>query len=84
MGYTSGTQNGKGSNQRYSRDAIMIGKCNPGDVLEKCTGGCNSYKRKCKRNNCSAGQAVKITIVCHGDSTRSSSCTVNWGNVGNR
>ena len=77
LGYTSGTF--ERSNQKYSKDAIDVGRCNPGDTLEKCTGGGNGYIVG-SDNWCSAGKGVKITISCKGDSTQSSSCKLNSGN----
>ena len=79
MGYTSGEWAGRGSGEKYSKDAIDVGLCRNGEELDSCTGGGNGYTVD-SNNRCSAGNAVKITISCQGDSTKSSSCNVNSGN----
>ena len=83
LGYTSGTQSGRGSNQKYSKDAIKMGMCNNGDVLEKCTGGGNDYKVGDPGAGCTAGNAVKITISCNGVSKKTASCKSKPGKNNN-
>jgi hypothetical protein len=80
LGYPTGKQSGRGTGQTYTTDAIRVGACNKGEILECCHGGCNDKgtgKGQCA--NCAAGQGVKITVSCEGhtDGTVSSSCAGN-------
>ena len=83
MGYETGTVSDTG--KRYSQDSLRIGKCNIGDALESCKGGCNDYKvgKSCKNNDsvkCGKGERVGISIKCQGDSRKTSSCKDTEGN----
>ena len=70
LGFPDGSLNKEKS--EYGEDAIEIGVCRPGEMIHSCTGGSNEYK---KTGWCQAGNAVKMTISCVGntqDSTQSS------------
>ena len=76
LGYESGTQ--QKDRENVDEEAFRIGKCNEGDSLTKCTGGCNDYLLgdKCSDNpsyKCTKGQTSLVKISCTGGSNPSSS-----------
>ena len=86
LGYTNGTVSPKKEDRHlgvYLQDSLRVGKCRSSNsYLTSCSGGCNDLKigGVCYENeeaNCTAGQAVKITITCYGGSTteKTSTCT---------
>ena len=79
LGYTNGTHVGKGSGQSYAVDTFKVGQCDAHNTWKNCTGGCNddTIGGMCVGNNnadCSAGQPVKITLACVGNSSQATSC----------
>ena len=72
MGYEGGSVSKRDSISSY--DSFQIGKCNAGDVWEKCSGGCNSYKIGGPCTYYTAGQTcnahapdnLEIAITCTG------------------
>ena len=79
FGYQSGRVFRK-PEEKYSVDSFKIGRCNPGDKWENCTGACNDYRigGYCGNENkfdvsngndgakCMANHGPKITIECLG------------------
>ena len=79
IGYDSGLVSVKNESKSYGVDAFSIGQCNENDSGLNCSGGCNDNKvgGKCAEDNkidCSAGQPVRIRIVCEGNSNETASC----------
>ena len=64
----------------YSQDAIVVGKCGPGEAINSCTAGHNFYSTtkvyQCKKDYPSR-KGVKITISCDGHTkgTEKTSCS---------
>ena len=73
LGFADGSFNKE--NSEYCEDAIEIGACRPGEMINSCTGGSNEYKKTswCQTGG---GNAVKITISCigHTQDSAQSSC----------
>jgi hypothetical protein len=65
MGYNYG---GKAirTNEIYAKDAMPIGKCNPGEGVESCSAGGNAYGDFTSQGGaCTAGNPVGVQIVCN-------------------
>ena len=80
MGFMNGTIDGNDKRNKYSIDAVRIGKCYPGEDLEACTGGCNDKGVGNGCAECAAGESVKITIKCEGH-TEGAEKTTCEGNI---
>ena len=65
----------------YSQDAIVVGKCGPGEAINSCTAGHNFYSTtkmyQCYKDQKNARKGVKITILCDGHTkgTEKTSCS---------
>ena len=64
-GYTWGGKVIK-TNQAYTKDAMPIGKCNPGEDIASCTAGGNAYGDLTHQEGmCTAGSPVGVQIACN-------------------
>ena len=79
LGYTNGSIIHTDSADKYTVDAITIGKCYAGEELEACSGGCNEKGVGNGCAECAAGESVKFTISCegHNEGTEKSTCEGN-------
>ena len=83
LGYTNGSiiSGGKYSEpgDKYTVDAITIGKCYAGEELETCSGGCNDKAVGNGCAECATGESVKMIINCegHNKGTEASTCKGN-------
>ena len=81
LGYTAGKLDTLGKKQSYKQDSIWVGECHPSDTdISACGGGCNTYEvgGLCDgiSYNCTAGEYVKMSIICSGGkSSKTSSCS---------
>ncbi len=65
MGYNYGG-NAIHTNAIYAKDAMPIGKCNPGEGVESCSAGGNAYGDFASQAGaCAAGNPVGVQIVCN-------------------
>ena len=68
LGYEHGEQSHDGNS--YSTDGFRIGKCEEGDDLASCTGGCNDYELGGQCSNswsggeCMQSEPMAMTISC--------------------
>ena len=65
MGYNYG---GKAisTNAIHAKDAMPIGRCNPGEGVESCSAGGNAYGDFTSQGGaCTAGNPVGVQIVCN-------------------
>ncbi len=52
--------------EAYTKDAMPIGKCNPGEDIASCTAGGNAYGDLTHQEGmCTAGSPVGVQIVCN-------------------
>ena len=50
----------------YAKDAMPIGRCNPGEGVESCSAGGNAYGDFTSQGGaCAAGNPVGVQIVCN-------------------
>ncbi len=64
MGYNYGGKSIR-TNAIYAKDAMSIGRCNPGEGVESCTAGGNAYGDFTSGGACAAGNPVGVQIVCN-------------------
>ncbi len=56
----------RSTNAVYEKDAVSVGRCLEEERLENCTGGLNAWGNfGSVDENCRAGNAVGIEVVCH-------------------
>jgi len=77
LGYSDGRLESWGGH--YSQDAIVVGRCGPGEAINSCTAGFNFYNTiyQCKKGQKNTKKGVKITISCDGHTkgTEKTSCS---------
>jgi len=61
--------------EKYSKDAMPVGKCSYGQRLTQCSRGGNAWGNLGYRNRwCGTGKSIGVKIVCSGGSGNPSSC----------
>ena len=81
LGFDSGTQ--QELDATFTKDAIQVGRCNPGEELTSCTAGGNSWPTVI--SECESGQTGgSVTVTCQGGSEhKQTSCAgaVPWSQI---
>jgi hypothetical protein len=58
------------TNAVFDKDAMPVGKCNPDDDIDSCTGGGNSFGNLAGQNGqCKAGNPVGVEVICYAEAT---------------
>jgi hypothetical protein len=52
----------------FSKDAMPVGSCNPGETLDKCSGGCHNGWGNFEQSGgwCKQGKTVGVAVTCTG------------------
>ena len=68
LGFTSGVSRMNWYNWQYSKDAMPVGSCNPGETLDKCSGGCHNGWGNFEQSGgwCKQGKTVGVAVTCTG------------------
>ena len=80
LGFDSGTL--QQVRAPFTKDAMYVGTCNPGEDLTSCTAGGNHWPTVL--DDCKSGQPVSATVTCQGGSEhKQTSCAgaVPWSQI---
>ena len=70
LGFTTGTLKNwpkQSSNEAYTKDAMAVGLCKPGEQFTHCSGGGNGWgDLDFNGGSCKKGKHVKIEVICDG------------------